>query len=71
MNETEREVATGVLNLAAFWLFLQYVLPVIVVLAIAYFIYRAVRQPRHAEFSSSEPEDRLGAPDHREDWPRR
>lgn len=61
MNEAERDVARGVLDIAALWLFLQYVLPVIAVLAVAYLIYRAVAKPRahrHHEFASSEPEDR-------------
>jgi hypothetical protein len=75
MTETEREVARGVLDLAAFWLFLQYVLPVLAVLAIAFLIYRAVRKPRHAEFVSSEPDEFTrrdrDVRDVHDDWPTR
>ena len=61
MNAAEREVAEGLINLAGLWLFLQYVLPVLAVVAIAYMIYRAVRKPAHDrrhEFAGTEPEDR-------------
>jgi hypothetical protein len=61
MNPAERDVARGLIDLAGLWLFLQYVLPVLAVVAIAYMIYRAVKKPhvdRHT-FASSEPEDRL------------
>lgn len=65
MDPAEREIATGLINLAGLWLFLQYVLPVLAVVAIAYMIYRAVRKPRvdRHEFASSEPEDRLDRDD--------
>lgn len=65
MTPAERDVAEGLINLAGLWLFLQYVLPVLAVVAIAYLVYRAVRKPavdRH-EFASAEPEDRVDADD--------
>lgn len=42
-------------GLAGLWIFFQWVLPIVVLLAIAFFAYRWA-QDRNAEFASSEPE---------------
>lgn len=45
------------IGLAGLWVFFQWVLPIAVLLAIAFFAYRWA-QRRNAEFASSEPAER-------------
>jgi hypothetical protein len=43
------------IGLAGLWVFFQWVLPIVVLLGIAYFAYRWAHR-RNTEFASSEPE---------------
>ena len=45
------------IGLAGIWVFFQWVLPIAVLLAIAFFAYRWA-QRRNTEFASGEPEER-------------
>ena len=51
-------------GLAGLWILFQWVLPIAVLLAIAYFAYRWA-QHRNTEFASSEPEPR---PEHMDEF---
>jgi hypothetical protein len=50
-------------GLAGLWIFFQWVLPIVVLLGIAFFAYRWA-QRRNASFASSEPERRDDLEDH-------